>query len=204
MGGDDQPPRLTTATSTQLLDGLGDPQNREVWQRYVERYREVIVRTGRRAGLTEADAEDFAQQSLLAFSTAYRDGRYERDKGGLRAWMFGIVRVQLLNALRARGRSDRAAGTAEVAALADDAAAAALEAQWQQEWHAAVLRQCLAEIAREVEPTTLEAFERFALRGEPAEVIAAALGLSPNAVYGAKRRVLARIRELLPAMTEIW
>ena len=79
-----------------------------------------------------------------------------------------------------------------------------LEAVWEQEWHAAVLRQCLAEIAREVEPSTIAAFERFALRGESAESVARALGLSANAVYGAKRRVLQRIRELIPAMTEIW
>jgi RNA polymerase sigma-70 factor (ECF subfamily) len=187
-----------------LLQGRRDPDNQALWDRYVERYRGVIVRTGRRAGLSEHDAEDFAQQSLLASSTAYRDGRYERAKGGLRAWMFGIVRVWLQNALRARGRRGRPADTAELEALPGDDGFAELETVWQQEWHAAVLRQCLVEIGREVEPSTLAAFERFALHGEAADQVAAALGLSVNAVYGAKRRVLRRLRELLPAISEIW
>lgn len=204
MGATDEPLRLTTVTSTELLEGLRDPGNREVWGQFVDRYRDLIVRTGLRAGLNEADAEDFAQQSLLAFSTAYRDGRYQRSQGGLRAWMFGIVRIQLRNALRARGRRGRAADTEELAGLAGDDGFGEIEAVWAQEWHAAVLRQCLVEIAREVEPTTLAAFERFALRGESADAVAGALGLSANAVYGAKRRVLQRMRELLPAIDEIW
>lgn len=201
MTGIGEPHRLTTATSTELLEGLRDADNREVWARFVERYRSVIVRTGRRAGLDDADAEDFAQQALLAFAQAYREGRYERDKGSLRAWMFGIVRIQLAAFRRRHARVARVAETAEIAALASDDE---LAAHWEQEWRAAVLRQCLAEVAAEVEPATVEAFERFALRGEPAVSVAAALGMTVNAVYGAKHRVLQRIRELLPVMTGIW
>jgi RNA polymerase sigma-70 factor (ECF subfamily) len=111
------------------------------------------------------------------------------------------VRLQLAAFHRARGRVGRVAETAELAELA---AADDLEQHWEQEWRAAVLRQCLVEIAAEVEPTTIAAFERFGLRGESAAAVAAALGMTVNAVYVAKHRVLQRVRELLPAMTEIW
>ena len=202
-----EPPWLTTETSTELLRGLRDPRNDAAWNRYVDRYRGVIVRCGRRGGLSEADADDFAQQSLLEFSTAYRDGHYDRDKGGLRAWMFGIVRVQLAR-FRARG----VARDVQAPLLPDDAtdflerqpASDALAAVWEQEWRDAVLRQALAEIAVEVEPNTVRAFERFALQGEPAERVAAELQITINAVYGAKRRILQRLREVLPLLEEAW
>lgn len=200
-------PRLATATSTELLRELRDPRNRTVWQRYVDRYRDVIVAMGRRAGLPAADAEDFAQQSLLAFSTAYREGHYDRDKGRLSAWLFGIVRRQLANFRRRSQRrevqapadSDGGTGYIERAAAEDR-----WEEIWDEEWRAAILRRGLAEIAGEVDPATMAAFERFALRGEPADEVAADLGMTANAVYGAKRRLLQRLRDVLPLLEEVW
>jgi len=75
---------------------------------------------------------------------------------------------------------------------------------WEQEWQQAVLAQCLRDVSREVEPTTFHAFDRFARQGRPAREVAEELGISENAVFGAKRRVLRRIREMLPEMKEIW
>jgi hypothetical protein len=88
---------LSTAsvTSDTLLLGLADPGNRTVWQQFVERYRPPILRFARRRGLTGDDAEDAAQQSLVAFAQAYQEGRYDREKGRLRSWLFGIARNQI-------------------------------------------------------------------------------------------------------------
>ena len=58
------------------------------------------------------------------------------------------------------------------------------------------LFECAAERVRErFRPTTWEAFWRTAVGGEDARAVAAALGISVGAVYIARTRVLARIRE---------
>jgi RNA polymerase sigma-70 factor (ECF subfamily) len=59
-------------------------------------------------------------------------------------------------------------------------------------------------VRSEVKPETMRAFERFALDELPADEVAAELGLTQNAVFGAKRRVLGRIRELLPLVEDTW
>jgi len=51
-----------------------------------------------------------------------------------------------------------------------------------------------------VSPQTLEAFVMFGLQGQPAEVVAERLGMTTNAVFGAKRRVLERLEDLKAAM----
>lgn len=196
---------LTTATSTYLLDGLKSPDNHTIWRQYVDRYRPILVGYARRLGLGD-DAEDVAQQVLASFSTAYRRGKYDRDKGRLRDWLFGIARNELRNWRRRHSRREVQVGgdadqTDFFAQLRDEDY---LEKTWELEWRQAVVRQCLEEVRLEVDAKTLEAFELFASQGLPARSVAERLGITSNAVFIAKHRVLKRIRELLPEMETVW
>jgi RNA polymerase sigma-70 factor (ECF subfamily) len=196
-----------TVTSDTLLAGLQDPGNAEVWHGYVERYRPMLVRWLQRCGVPAADAEDLAQDVLLAFATALREGKYAKERGRLRAWLFGIAQMLLRNRLRRqRGAAfDHGVGgsTDQLADIADPDDGE-LRQRWEEEWRDAVLRQCLEEVRREVEPATFEAFVLFARQGLAAREVAGRLQMSENAVFGAKRRVLQRLRELQPAVEAIW
>lgn len=194
-----------TITSTELLAGLRDSGNDAIWQTYVDRYRPLIVDYARRFGAQPADADDIAQQALAAFAAAYRRGAYDRRRGRLRDWLFGIVRRQLRNWYRRRGREVQAAGgpdgTDFFAQIEDDGR---LRLQWDERWRSSVLEQCLNQARAEVHATTWDAFELFALRGWPATRVAEHLGITENAVFGAKRRLLSRIRRLRPDVDEQW
>lgn len=194
-------------TTSHLLDGLKDPLNQSVWQAYVGRYRPLMIQYGIRLGLSATDAEDAAQLSLLEFCTAYQADKYDRSRGRLRDWLFGIARNQVLNYRRRHvGRGpmligDGSSGTDFFHALPDEDS---LTKVWEEEWRQAIMQQCLAAVRAEVEPRTFEAFELFACQGLPAEDVAARLGISANAVFGAKRRILRRIRELFPKLQDEW
>ena len=193
---------LSTATSTELLAGLRDDDNRTVWDQFVSRYRPQVVATARRVGLPPEDAEDVAQEVLIEFLRAYRGGKYERDKGRLRAWLLGMARICLANWRRRHQGRARIAETQQLEALlADDGR---LEAMWEAEWRDAVLRQCMAAVRAEVQPSTWRAFELFACQEWPARRVAAELGMTETAVFGAKRRVLQRVQELRPHIEEDW
>jgi RNA polymerase sigma-70 factor (ECF subfamily) len=197
---------LATVTSTSLLAGLRDPSNDAAWEAYVERYRPMIVAYAARVGVPRSEAEDVAQTALLEFCTALRRGGYDRDRGRLRTWLFGIVANQVRRwRERVRPRDLPTADAPDARAVLQAAEAREdAEGAWEDEWRQAVLRQCLEEVRREVEPTTFAAFERFAMQGRPAGEVARELGLSANAVFGAKRRVLERVRDRLPMIEEIW
>lgn len=192
---------LTTST---ILQGLRDYNNQSAWQRLTERFQSPIVAFVRRMGLSPADADDVAQETLIAFAQALRNGQYDRNAGRLSRYLFGIAYRQALGARRAIARRSPAAGSSglcgPLSQLEDEQAAAT---SWDQEWEQALLTQCIEQVRREVEPVTLRAFE-LVVREErsPAEA-AELLGVPIKLVYNAKHRVLKRIRELRQQLEEV-
>jgi RNA polymerase sigma-70 factor (ECF subfamily) len=192
---------LTTST---VLDGLCDFDDRTTWQRFAERFRRPIVSFARGMGLNSAEAEDAAQETLLAFAKALRGGRYDRSKGRLSKWLFGIAYRQALNARRARGRGPvRPAGggvTSIIAAIPDKTRAGET---WDIEWERAVLDRCIKQVRREVAENTFRAFDLIVRKNKSTDEAAEALGMSRAAVYTAKHRVLKRVRELRPQFENV-
>ena len=196
---------LTSITSLTLLAGLRDQGNAAAWQRFADRYRPMVVSFAAKLGLSESDAQDAAQETLLAFAEGYRRGAYDRERGRLRSWLFGIAHRKIIDIQRRMGReqvlADRSDATGFLASVqAPDEA----ERLWEQQWQQAVLNECLAEVADQVDPTTFEAFRLYALAQWPPQQVARHLGLSRNAVYISKNRVISRMRELRQRMEDIW
>lgn len=206
MTAEEHPSLFHTATNTRLLDGLRDPENRAIWHDFVERYRPMIVRFAQRQGLGETDAQDVAQQTLIAFCSAYQRGKYDREQGRLRFWLFGIARNQIRNSRKSKRREYQAGEASSETGLLNQVADsdADMERAWEEEWRQAVLSQCLAEVRREFDPKSVEAFELFAWKGMPASEVAELLDVTPNAVFIAKHRIMRRIKELLPEMERVW
>ena len=67
-----------------------------------------------------------------------------------------------------------------------------------------MLKQCFEEIRREFDPKSLEAFDLFATQGLPAQQVGEKLGMTANAVFLVKHRIMKRIKELLPKMEDAW
>ncbi len=196
---------LTTITSTELLKGLERADNRTVWDQFVGRYRPVVFKWACRLGLTDDQAEDAAQETLSAFAKDYLDGRYERGKGGLRSWLFGIAGNCIRNARRRRSPDVQVVDPPDETGFFDKLPGEdQWEEIWEKEWQQAVLGQCLEEIRQTVAPKTVAAFELFAWKGWTGQRVAEHLELSENAVYLAKFKILKRIHELLPRMTDVW
>lgn len=194
-----------TRTTTLLLDGLRDPANHLAWTQLHERCRPLIVAYARRRGLQDADVDDVVQECLSDFVTAYRNGQYDRTLGRLRQWMSGFVARRVAKALSRRRRHG---GPLEVQdrstvlnQLADDPEH---EQVWEEEWQKHVLALCREQIHREFDQRQCLMFEQYALQGRPVEEVAAELGVTPNAIYICKNRILSRLRQLQAELAEIW
>jgi RNA polymerase sigma-70 factor (ECF subfamily) len=166
----------------------------------------VIVGYACRRGLSHDEAQDAAQETLMLFSRAYVEGRYEREKGRLRKWMLAIAHNQISNAFRKRKKHevqvvDNPEETAFFARVGDERVS---EDVWEQEWRQGVLQACLDEVRQQVDARTMQAFVETSVDGAPAGEVAEKLGISRNAVYLARHHVLKRVRELIPKMEEIW
>lgn len=204
-GGEEHPVRIEdedtltiTRTTSELLSGLRHPGNGIIWRDFVDRYWPVIVGYACRRGLSEQDAQDTAQETLAAFSTAYQAGKYDRDKGRLRKWMFGIAHKQTMNCLRRRARAGvQVAREGSGTGFFDDVSIEdPHEAAWEQEWQACIMKQCMREVGARFSSEMVQAFNLFAVQGIPAQEVADRLGMSRNAVYLTKHKILKVISSL--------
>jgi RNA polymerase sigma factor (sigma-70 family) len=191
---------LATRTTTRLLDALKDRANEPVWAALDARFRPVVAGLARRLGLKDADADEAAQQTLVEFMCAYREGRYDRTKGRLSSWILGIAHHTSLKALRASKHAGRGGEEDGVAAVADEPS---LRRIWDQERDRAIVSRALAVLLDEsdVDDRTLTAFELVALRGVPAPEAAAQAGMTVDQVYVAKSRLTKRLKALVQEMT---
>lgn len=196
---------MSTVTHTALLVGLQASSNDEVWSEFYARYQPLLVSVGRRLGLSDADAQDAAQETLLAFAEGYRKGLYDRAKGRLRTWLFGIAVNKIRDAQRRNGKHfavvEPVDKTRVLNAMADDHS---ISEVWETEWERRLLQVCMENVCRHMEVSTVKAFELFVLREWPAEKVASHLGVSRNAVFKAKRRVLSRMRETYKYLQANW
>ncbi|HYF15024.1 MAG TPA: sigma-70 family RNA polymerase sigma factor [Phycisphaerales bacterium] len=185
-----------TRTTTQLLDALRDLKNEPVWALFDARYRPVIQGLARRLGLDDEAAEETAQQTLSEFVRAYRDGRYDRERGRLSSWLLGIAHITALKALRSRRGH---AGNTALDAVPDESS---LRLIWTEERDRAILERALRVLRAEsdTDERTILAFELVALRGVPASDAASQCGMSVEQVYVAKSRCTKRLRGLVEAM----
>jgi RNA polymerase sigma factor (sigma-70 family) len=179
-------------TRPSLLVRIRDPHDRDAWRQFVEVYAPLIYRFARRGGLQDADAAEVTQEVLKAVARASRRLEYDPRRGSFRAWLFTVVRSKLWKFHAREDRPDRASGDARLDELParDDS-----EAAWEREYERRVFAWAAGRVRPDFTETSWRAFWLAAVEGQSGKEVAAALGLSVGAVYIAKSRVLARLRE---------
>jgi RNA polymerase sigma-70 factor (ECF subfamily) len=187
-------------TSKSLLERLGDRADSASWQRLVAIYTPLILGWLRRHGVAPADAEDLTQEVLGAVVRELPRFRHNGRPGAFRAWLRALTSTCLRRSWRAR----RHQVTAQQFALLEqlDDPASDLSRQWDREHDRHVVARLLAMLEPDFRPATWAAFRRQVLDGESPETVAAALGLSINAVLIAKSRVLQRLRQLADGLVD--
>ncbi len=187
---------MLPTTTSMLLAALGDSSDDSTWEEFDGRYRGVLIGFAQRLGLSAEDAREVTQEALTAFVDEYRRGRYDRERGRLRSWLFAITRSRVLRRRHEAAKQREWRGTSAIGELpgADD-----LGELWEREWRAGLLLEGLRLLKKSTSmgADTLRAFEGLALEERDGAELALELGMTENAVYQAKFRVMQRLREIL-------
>jgi RNA polymerase sigma-70 factor (ECF subfamily) len=184
--------------STALLAGL-QAQHTEAWRRLVQLYGPVVYGWCKRRGLQPSDAEDITQEVFRTVLLRIASFRRERSQDTFRGWLWTITRNKLGDYIRRRETHPNPAGGSEARVQMEQVPAAALEDgdEAEPQNNSYLYRRALDMIRSEFEPSSWDAFWRVVVGGQRPADVAEALGLSLNAVYLAKSRVLRRLREEL-------
>jgi RNA polymerase sigma-70 factor (ECF subfamily) len=190
-------------TRVSLLVRLRDPRDGAAWEEFVDLYTPLVYGYLRRQRLQDADAADLSQEVLRAVAGSVGRLDYDPERGTFRGWLFTIVRRKLADWRDALARRQRGSGDTATHELLEELPADNDEADWDAEWEQRLFRWAAEQVRRDVAETTWEAFWRTAVDGRPGKQVAAELGLSVAAVYHARGRVLARLKELIRSAPEL-
>ena len=186
-----------SVTSLSLLENLQQSPNDSAWQRLVDFYTPLIRTWLRRYALLDQDIDDLVQEVLAIVVRKMPEFRRKAQTGAFRRWLRTIT----VNCLRGFWRSQRfrpkIAGNAGFAQVLDQLADAnsALSKLWDQEHDDHVARRLLEMIRPRFEAKTWLAFQRVALEAVPVDQVASELGMTANAVFIAKSRVMHLLRQ---------
>jgi len=183
-------------TPHSLLDRLrAQPQAKAPeWQRFVALYTPLIQGWLRRQGLLEQDVDDLVQEVLSAVIRELPHFDIRLQRGSFRSWLRTVTVHRLQHFWRTQRARPVATGMLAALQQLEDPHST-LSRLWDQEHDEQVAKRLLELLAHEFEPKTWQAFRRVVVDGQPPTSVAAELGLSVNAVYIARSRVLARVRE---------
>jgi RNA polymerase sigma-70 factor (ECF subfamily) len=184
-------------TRHSLLVRLRDTADERAWGEFVMIYEPAIYGFARKKGLQDADARDLCQEVLRSVARAI--DRWEPDpcRGPFRAWLFRIARNALINLATSQRRHPKGSGESDVQDLLEQQPAgdSADSALFDEEYKRRVFLWAAETIRGEFAETTWSAFWQTAVEEGSVRDIASELGISTGAVYIARSRVIARLRE---------
>ena len=191
-------------TRDSLLVQVRSPANREAWEEFVLLYRPVICRLARRRGLQDADAQDLAQQVLIAVASAIGDWEKSNEAVRFRHWLRRVARNAIVNAL-ARRPHDRAAGGTSVQELlaqqpGDDPEA---DAQIELEYRRELYRRAARIVRGDIDPETWRAFELTVIENRSIDETAVELHKPVGTIYAARSRIMRRLREAVQELEKL-
>lgn len=154
-------------------------------------------------GLQDADAQDVAQQVLVAVARALPRWKRRDESTLFRHWLCRIARNTAINMLT-RQPKDRAVGgdggraEAEVEQRADGA----LDSQIEREYRRQIFRQAAEVVRSRADTATWQAFALTMSDGLTIAETAGQLGRSEAVIYAARSRIMRRLRDTVKELEE--
>ena len=184
-------------TSLSLLGRIRQSADSQAWDRLVGLYAPLLTVWLRKYDVQASDVDDLVQEVLMAVAKDLKNFEHGGQPGAFRAWLRAILANRLRNFWRARGRRPQAGGDSDLEQRLQELhdPASEITQLWDRQHDQHVARQLLDLVEPHFAPTTWKAFYRVAMEGLRADAVAAELGISLNAVFIAKSRVLSRLRQ---------
>jgi RNA polymerase sigma-70 factor (ECF subfamily) len=199
-------------TRASLLGRLKDWGDQQSWEDFFNTYWKLIYGVALKAGLSDAEAQDVVQETLLTVAKKIGQFRSDPRLGSFKGWLLLITRRRIADQFgkrrdarqaspvpfeAAQNPVPRSGGDANrddttrtsTVARVPDPASFDLDACWEEQWRQNLLQAATESVKKQVSPKQYQIFELYVLREWPVGKVAATLGVSLGQVYLAKHRV---------------
>ncbi|HVU31913.1 MAG TPA: sigma-70 family RNA polymerase sigma factor [Opitutaceae bacterium] len=200
-------------TRVSLLGRLANLADDKSWREFFLTYEGHIRKVAQRRGLSEADAEEVAQDVLRRVAQTIRDYKRAPHRGAFRSWLFQLTRWRASDRLRRRAWDDPSLSaamretpggrdaTGDASGPVDRLASRPeLEREFELEAQRHALDLLLARLESSVSQKHIQMFQMVMLDEVPVPRVAELFHTRPAAVYVVKHRVLEKLREEVAGM----
>lgn len=190
-------------TNETLLDRVKRTDAHQAWKEFFDCYGSAVLRYAQKIGLTEHQAEEVLQETMVALMRQLPTFEYDRGRGKFRNFLLTIVHRKSLAALRrAKKQPDVSLDSEDPwthLSLHDVLAgenADTLSEEVMSRWRDSIMEDALARLASDeaLSEGTWPVFRAYAIENRPVGEVAAEFGLKENAVYQIKNRLMRRLR----------
>lgn len=183
-------------TRQSLLSRLKNCDDQESWKVFFDTYWKLIYSAGRKAGLTDAEAQDVVQETVISVLKSMPGFKYKAERGSFKAWLLRLTSWRIVDQIRKRQRgienleqnSDASTATSGMGRLADPAGLK-LESLWDEEWEANLIEAAIERVKRKVDSKQYQIFDLYVVKKWSVLKVTRILGVNPGKVYLAKHRI---------------
>src|SRR5947209_6180437 len=197
------------ATRRSLVDRLANWDDQKRWQEFFDTYWKLIYSTARKSGLTDAEAQEVVQETVITVAKKIDKLKYDPAIGSFKGWLLQITRWRIADQFRKRrpGDSKRPASfddrvTATIDRIADSNVVD-LDAVWEKEWQENLFAAAITRVKKKVDPKQFQIFDCYVRKEWPAQKVAEQLRISVGQVYLARHRVGGVLKKEIRAMEKM-
>jgi RNA polymerase sigma factor (sigma-70 family) len=191
-------------TRQSLLLRLKDRDDNVSWKVFFDTYWRLIYRMAKKAGLTDEDADDAVQETVLAVVRLLPGFTYDPSKGSFKGWLFSLTRYRIMLQMRKRAREGRFVterpgrqsrpGETSTTDRVPDPNGAEIERIWDREWEENLKEAALERVKRQADSKSFQVFD-LCLRGHTPADIARTLRITRGEVYLIRHRLTKLLRK---------
>ena len=183
------------ATRASLLGRIKNWEDARSWEEFTQTYSRLIRAVAIKAGLSEAEAKDVEQETLLCVAKTIHEFESNPERGTFKSWLLNLTRWRIADQFRRRSpaapqpKSSSEATSTRTSTVERVAGPDNLDVEWEIEWKKNILETALARVGRKVKPKHLQIFDLYAMRHWPAGKVARELGVTRVQVYLVNHRL---------------
>lgn len=192
------------ATRRSLVDRLAHWDDRVRWQQFFDSYWKLIYSAARKSGLTDAEAQEVVQETIITVAKRVEQLRYDPARGSFKGWLLHITRWRIADQFRKRSpgherssRDERETATIE---RVPDENTIDLNELWEREWQENLLAAAMTRVKKKVDPKQFQIFDCYVRKDWPAQKVAKELRVNVSQVYLARHRVSALLKKEVKAL----
>jgi RNA polymerase sigma-70 factor (ECF subfamily) len=188
-------------TCASLINRLRNWQDQSSWNEFFNTYWRLIYGVARKAGLSDDEAQEVVQETLISVAKHMPTFRYDPAIGSFKTWLLNMTRWRIIAQFRKRGplaaHHDSPQNTTTQTGTTDriaDPNSQSLDAVWEAEWETNLLNAAMNNVKRRGDPQKYQIFDFYVNKDWPPGKVAESFGVSVDQVYQIKHRVTEAIR----------